>query len=147
MPRIFSLYLTLHIWTFGFLINSIIGFYYFTSFGFLDFWILVFSLLRQWKIWSPLKLWSFILVSLKSSRWLLFQKDEGPNASKMVITRIILRERFQTNPIFTIFVVSQILWDTNYSHIFIYVPRTIFSSNPAQFLRSGTIRFWFWKSS
>ena len=35
----------LHIWTFRFLNNSSIGFYYFTSFGFLNLWILVFSLL------------------------------------------------------------------------------------------------------
>ena len=46
----FTISLLLHIWTFDFwtfrfLNNSIIGFYYFTSFGFLNFWILVFSLL------------------------------------------------------------------------------------------------------
>ena len=35
----------LPIWTFQFLNNSFIGFYYFTSFGFLNFQILVFSLL------------------------------------------------------------------------------------------------------
>ena len=44
----------LHISTLRFLNNSIIGFYYFTSCGFLNFWILVFSLLsfllRLWKV-------------------------------------------------------------------------------------------------
>ena len=45
--RVYFLYILhlLHIWTFVFLNNSVIGFYYFTSFGFFNFWILVFSLL------------------------------------------------------------------------------------------------------
>ena len=40
--RVYFFYIsTLHIWTFPFLNNSFIRFYYFTSFGFLNFWILV----------------------------------------------------------------------------------------------------------
>ena len=42
----FTISHVLHCWTFRFLNNSIIGCYYYTSFGFMNFWILVLSLVN-----------------------------------------------------------------------------------------------------